>query len=77
MHFPMRCLRSDSQRAGRAAVMLALGGAVEVNEAWDGGNVAWRKGVYGSLKQCGFIRGRGIIVVWKMVEQGLEERLSI
>lgn len=30
--------------------MLALGGAVEVNEAWDGGKVAWRKGVDGSLK---------------------------
>ena len=50
MHFPMRCLRSDSQRAGRAAAMLALGEAVEVNEAWDGGNAAWRKGVDGSLK---------------------------
>lgn len=30
--------------------MLAVGGAAEVDEAWDGGKVAWRKEVDGSLK---------------------------
>ena len=39
MHFPRRCLISDSQRAGRAAGKGALGGAVEVEERRDGGHV--------------------------------------
>ncbi len=60
MHFPIRCLRSDSQRAGRAAVKLALGGATEVDKGWDVGNIVWRTGVNGGLMQCGCIRGPGI-----------------
>lgn len=60
MHFPVRCLRSDSQRAGRAAVTGVLGGAAEVDERRHGGHVAWWKGVDKGLKQNGRIRGRGI-----------------
>ena len=60
MHFPMRRLRSDSQRAGRAAVIGALGGAAKVEERWHGAHVAWRKGVGRVLEQSGRIRGRGI-----------------
>ena len=46
MHFPMRCLRSDSQRAGRAAVgeALGVGGTAEVDERRHGVYVGWRKG---------------------------------
>lgn len=66
MHFPMRCLRSDSQRAGRAAVTGALGGAAEeVDERRHGAHVAWRKCVDG-LQRRGFICRRGIS--WKDVD---------
>ena len=44
MHFPMRCLRSDSQRAGSAAVTGASGGAAEVDERRHGAHFAWREG---------------------------------
>ena len=50
MHFPMRCLRSDSQRAGRAAVTGALGGVANVDERRHGGHVAWRRDVDGGVK---------------------------
>ena len=42
MHFPMRCLRSDSQRVGRAAVAEVFRGAAEVDERRHG---ARRKGI--------------------------------
>ena len=44
MHFSMRCLRSDSQRAGSAAVTGASGGAAEVDERRHGAHFAWREG---------------------------------
>lgn len=64
MHFPIRCLRSDSQRAGSAAVIGPLGGAAKVDERRHGAHVAWRKGV-DSLKLKRFICRRGIW--WKNV----------
>lgn len=64
MHFPMRCLRSESQRAGRAAVTEALRGAAKVDERRHGAYVAWRKGV-DSLKRKELICRRGIL--WKNV----------
>lgn len=62
MHFPMRCLRSDSQRAGRAAVTGVAGGAAEVDERRHGGHIArWTDGDMG-LERSGRtkIRERGI-----------------
>lgn len=61
MHFPMRCLRSDSQWAGRAAVTGALGEAVEVDERRHGEHVARQKDVESGLMQSGRICGRGIV----------------
>ena len=66
MHFPMRFLRSDSQRAEWAAVTGRSGGAAEVDEGWDRGNVGWRKGVARGSKQSGCIRGRGI--AWTIID---------
>ena len=61
MHFPIRCLRSDSQRAGRAAVTGASGGAAKVDERRHGAHFAWRKGVDRDLEKGeGHIRGWGI-----------------
>ena len=60
MHFPMRCLISDSQRGGRAAVTGALGGVAEVEERRHSGHFAWRKGVRRGLEHSGRICGRGI-----------------
>ncbi len=65
MHFPMRCFRSDSQRAGRAAVTGAFGGTAGLDKRRHGAHVAWRKGVDRSVTECGRIRGQGI--AWKMV----------
>lgn len=64
MHFPTRCLRSESQRAGRAAVTGALGGAAEMDERRHRAHGAWRKGVDG-LKRRGFLCRQGIL--WKNI----------
>ena len=60
----MRCLRSDSQRAGTAAATGALAGTAKVDESRRGAHVAWRKGM-DSLNRRGFIRGQDIS--WKNV----------